>query len=34
LPRHAGVLATDALPGELAAVAIAQYLDVKARHLL
>jgi uncharacterized protein (DUF58 family) len=32
--RHAGVMATDALPGELSAVAVSQYLDIKARNLL
>ena len=32
--RHAGVMALDALPGEYSAVAIGQYLDIKARNLL
>ena len=32
--RHAGVMALDALPGEYSAVAISQYLDIKARNLL
>ncbi|MCK9463463.1 MAG: DUF58 domain-containing protein [Proteobacteria bacterium] len=32
--RHAGVMALDAQPGEYSAVAINQYLDIKARNLL
>jgi uncharacterized protein (DUF58 family) len=32
--RHAGVMALDAAPGEYSAVAINQYLDIKARNLL
>jgi uncharacterized protein (DUF58 family) len=32
--RYAGVMALDALPGEYSAVAIGQYLDIKARNLL
>ena len=31
---HAGVMATDAAPGELSTVAIGKYLDIKARNLL
>ncbi len=32
--RQAGVMAVDALPGELSAVAVSHYLDIKARNLL
>jgi hypothetical protein len=32
--RHAGVMAVDALPGELSAVTVSHYLDIKARNLL
>lgn len=32
--RQAGVLATDALPGQISTVAIGSYLDIKARNLL
>jgi uncharacterized protein (DUF58 family) len=32
--HHAGVLATNAMPGELSTVAISNYLDIKARNLL
>jgi hypothetical protein len=32
--RYAGVMALDSLPAEYSAVAIGQYLDIKARNLL
>jgi uncharacterized protein (DUF58 family) len=32
--RQAGVLATDSIPGQMSAVAIGSYLDIKARNLL
>jgi len=32
--HHSGIMAVDALPGQLSAVAIGNYLDIKARNLL